>query len=118
MKRILIAEDDNAVREFVRRALARAGYAVVAVPDGLTALDALAEGKFDLLLTDVVMPGLDGIALALKVKKDQPDLRILLMSGYAEERRRAHNLDELIHDVVAKPFTLQDICDIVARALA
>jgi DNA-binding response OmpR family regulator len=118
MKRILVAEDDNAVREFVRRALSREGYEVVSVPDGVAALDALAAGEFDLLLTDVVMPGLDGIALALKAKKDRPEMRILLMSGFAEERRRAHNLDELIHDVVAKPFTLQDICAFVARALA
>jgi CheY-like chemotaxis protein len=63
------------------------------------------------------MPGMDGIALALKVARDNPDLPILLMSGYALERQRAHNLDALIHEVVPKPFTLREIVDAVAKVL-
>jgi CheY-like chemotaxis protein len=118
MARILLADDEAPVREFVRRALAAAGHEVVAVADGSEALAALAEGPFDLLLTDIVMPGIDGIALALKAAKEQPALRIMLMSGYADERQRAHNLDELIRDVVVKPFTLDQIRRQVEAALA
>jgi len=118
MARILLAEDDPAVREFVRRALAHSGHEVTAVDDGLAAIEALAGATFDLLITDIVMPGMDGIALALKVSKDQPNLPILMMTGYAAERQRAHNLEALIHKVIAKPFTLRDICNAVAETLA
>jgi len=117
MARILIAEDDQAVQSFVCRALAHEGHGVTAVDDGLQALEALAEAEFDLLITDIVMPGLDGIALALKVAKDYPGLPVLLMTGYAAERDRAHNLDALVHEVVSKPFTLTDICDTIDAAL-
>ena len=117
MARILVAEDERAVREFVCRALDQEGHTVTSVEDGLEALSQLAIREFDLLLTDIVMPGMDGIALALKVARDQPDLPILLMSGYAIERQRAHNLDALIHEVIAKPFTLRQILDAVAKVL-
>ncbi len=118
MARILIAEDDTAVREFVGRALTHGGHSVDTVEDGLHALDALSEQDYDLLITDIVMPGLDGIALSLKVGKEKPDMAILLMTGYAAERQRAHNLDALIHQVVAKPFSLRQICDAAEEALA
>lgn len=117
MARILVAEDEKAVREFVCRALDQEGHTVTSVEDGLQALSQLAIKEFDLLLTDIVMPGMDGIALALKVARDQPDLPILLMSGYAMERQRAHNLEALIHEVIPKPFTLRDILDAVAKVL-
>ncbi len=103
----------------MQRALTHHGHEVEAVRDGAEALHALqGEATFDLLLTDIVMPIMDGIALSLKVAKDFPDLKILLMTGYAAERQRAHNLDDLIFDVVAKPFTLTEICDKVEEALA
>ncbi len=117
MAKILVAEDDPAVSAFVLRALSHAGHEVHAVPDGLAALAALAAEPFDLLLTDIVMPGLDGIALALKATKEYPQLRILLMTGFAAERQRAHNLEALIHRVIAKPFTLAEICEAVEAAL-
>jgi two-component system, cell cycle response regulator CpdR len=118
MARILIAEDEASVQEFVQRALQHAGHETVAVADGLAALAALKGSDFDLLLTDIVMPGLDGISLALKVSKDHPDMKILLMTGYASERQRAYNLEALIHRVVSKPFTLEQICAAVAEELA
>lgn len=117
-KWILVADDEPSVRQFVERALNYAGYAVTAVPDGNAALEALGKQKYDLLLTDIVMPDLDGIALALKVSKDYPKTRILMMSGYANQRQRAHNLDCLAHEVISKPFTLEDITRHVSAALA
>ena len=117
MASILIAEDDKAVREFVSRALQQDGHEIVAVNDGQQALTALRGRSFDMLLADIVMPQIDGIALALKAAKDYPGLPVLLMTGYAAERQRAHNLDALIHDVIAKPFTLRDICAAVRRVL-
>lgn len=117
MARILVAEDDKAVREFVARALRHSGHDVVTADDGLEALARLEKDDFDLLITDIVMPGLDGIALALKLAKERPDLPILMMTGYAAERQRAHNLDALIHRVVPKPFTLQQICSAAEEAL-
>jgi len=117
MARILLAEDETAVREFVRRALGVQGHKVTAVADGAEALVALGQGEFDLLLTDIVMPVMDGIALALKVAKDYPALRILMMTGYVAEKERAHNLELLVHDVLAKPFTMDQVCSAVAAAL-
>ena len=117
MAQILIAEDETAVRTFVARALGHKGHRVTQVCDGLQALQALEDQRFDLLITDIVMPSLDGIGLALKVAKDHPALPVLLVTGYAAEKQRAHNLEELICDVVTKPFTLQQICDAAEKAM-
>jgi CheY-like chemotaxis protein len=118
MARILIAEDEEALRGFVRRALADVGHEVTVAADGAEAIDLLARGTFDLLLTDIKMPVMDGIALALAAARDHPDLVIVLMTGYADQRERAHGLDALIHDVITKPFTLAEIRLAVASALA
>lgn len=119
MARILVADDDRAVAEFVRRALVHHGHDVTLVEDGLAALHSLQTADpYDLLLTDIVMPQMDGIALALKVARDHPNLRVLLMSGYAAERQRAHNLDVLIQRVISKPFTLQELVKVVDEVLA
>ncbi len=117
MARILLAEDDESVRRFVARALTLEGHDVTEVTDGALALEALHEDGFDLLLTDIAMPVMDGIQLALNVARDYPTLRILMMSGYADERRRAHNLEALVHDIVPKPFSLAEIVAAVAKAL-
>ncbi len=120
MARILIAEDEEGVRTAVARALAMDGHELVTSPDGAAALDALTQDKpgFDLLLTDIKMPIMDGIALALAAARDHPDLIILLMTGYADQRERAHGLDALIHDVITKPFSVTEIRAAVAGALA
>ncbi|MDY0009220.1 MAG: response regulator [Bdellovibrionales bacterium] len=115
---ILVADDEPAVRQFVERALNYAGYAVTAVPDGNAALAALEKRSYDLLLTDIVMPDLDGIALALNVSKHYPQTRILMMTGYSNQRERAHNLDCLAHEVISKPFTLEEITRRISSALA
>jgi CheY-like chemotaxis protein len=116
--RILVAEDNPAVREFIVRALMSVGYKITSVSDGQQALDMLAKEKFEVLISDIVMPNLDGIALALKAIRLFPDLRIVMISGYAQERLRAHNLDALVHRIIAKPFSLEEICDAVKGSLA
>ncbi len=117
MAKILVAEDEASVRNLVTRALELHGHEIKAVVDGSAALEALSLDQYDLLLTDIVMPVVDGIALALKASRDYPDLRILMMTGYAEQKRRAHNLDVLIHDVLMKPFTIEELAEAVAQTL-
>jgi two-component system, cell cycle response regulator CpdR len=120
MARILIAEDEEALRVLCARGLTTDGHEVVSACDGSEALEILTreEGRFDLLLTDVRMPIMDGIALALSTARDFPTLTILMMTGYADQRERAHNLEALIHDVIAKPFTLAMLRTAVNGALA
>jgi two-component system cell cycle response regulator CpdR len=120
MARILIAEDEEALRAMCARALSTIGHEVKTACDGGEALDMLRHdgGKFDLLLTDIRMPVMDGIALALATGRDYPDLTILLMTGYADQRERAHGLDALIHDVITKPFALAALRGAVEEALA
>ncbi len=118
MARILVAEDDGSVRSFVERALAHKEHDLTTVADGAEALEALAKGRYDLRLTDIVMPVMDGIALALKVSKDSPAMRVLMMTGYAAEKQRAHNLDILIHEVIVKPFSMKEIIASVEKARA
>jgi two-component system, cell cycle response regulator CpdR len=119
MARILIAEDEEALCAMCARALSTGGHDVVTASDGSAALDALKreDGRFDILLTDIRMPIMDGIALSLAAARDYPDLTILLMTGYADQRERAHVLDALIHDVLPKPFTLSALRGAVDEAL-
>jgi two-component system, cell cycle response regulator CpdR len=119
MARIVIAEDEEGLRGFVARALALDGHAVATAADGAEALELIArdEGRYHLLLADVRMPVMDGIALALATARDYPQMSILLMTGYADQRERAHGLDALIHDVISKPFTLSQIRAAVNEAL-
>ena len=118
MARILIAEDEEAERTFLIRTLESRGHEVKALADGVQALQTLQKNSFDMLLSDIVIPDLDGIALVLKVSRDWPDMPIVLITGYAEERQRAHNLEALVHSVVSKPFDLEKIYGFVDEALA
>ena len=120
MARILVAEDEDPLRALVARAITDLGHTVVTAFDGADALDIVTRenGSFDLLLTDIRMPLMDGIALALSVARDHPQIIILLMTAYADQRERASNLEALIHDVVLKPFTLAELKTAVADALA
>ena len=118
MARILIAEDEEPMRSLVARALTLDGHQVTTATDGAEALDILSrEQAFELLLTDIRMPVMDGIALALATARDHPAVTILLMTGYADQRERAHGLDALIHDVITKPFSLTDLKNAVKEAL-
>jgi two-component system cell cycle response regulator CpdR len=120
MARILIAEDEEGLRSLVARALTLDGHDVITANDGAEALELIVRthGAFDLLLTDIRMPVMDGIALALATARDHPQVGILLMTGYADQRERASGLDALIHDIVIKPFSLGTIRNAVNGALA
>jgi DNA-binding NtrC family response regulator len=116
--RILLTEDDDSVRTFVSRALELDGHMVETACHGVEALDRLKakDGGYDLLVTDVKMPLMDGIALAHEASGKWPGLPILLMTGFADQRERAADLAEVIRDVVTKPFTLQQIRNAVTEA--
>ena len=120
MSRILIADDEEPLRLLVGRAISMDGHEIVTAEDGAEALEILTEqqGRFDLLLTDIKMPIMDGIALALAAARDFPDLTILLMTGYADQRERATGLNAIVHDVITKPFSVADIRTAVADSLA
>jgi CheY-like chemotaxis protein len=120
LARILIADDEASMRALVARAIAMDGHQTVTAQDGAEALEILAreQGAFDLLLTDIQMPVMDGIALSLAAARDFPHLTILLMTGFADQRERASGLNAIAHDVVTKPFSVADIRTAVADALA
>ena len=120
MPRVLIADDEDSMRSLVARAIGMDGHTIVTAQDGAEALEILIResGAFDLLLTDIQMPVMDGIALALTAARDFPDLTILLMTGFADQRERASGLNAIVHDVITKPFSVADIRTAVADALA
>src|SRR3982074_1383186 len=120
MPRVLIADDEDSMRSLVARAIAMDGHETVTAEDGAEALEILtpAQGAVDLLLPDIQMRVMAGIALALAVARDFPDLTILLMTGYAAQRERASGLNAIVHDVLTKPSSVADIRTAVADALA
>lgn len=119
MARILVVEDDESVRSFTARAIAAAGHAVETAEDGDLGLASIREagGGYDLVLSDIRMPAMDGIEMAKRAAGEFPDLKILLMTGYAEQRERAADLQNVIVDVVSKPFSLMEIRTRVQAAL-
>ena len=120
MARLLIVEDDESVRALAARALERAGHAIETAADGEEGLDRIvaANGAYDLVVSDIRMPAMDGIELAHKASGLHPAMKILLMTGFAEQRERCDTLAKIIVDVVDKPFSLPDIRAAVGRALA
>jgi two-component system cell cycle sensor histidine kinase/response regulator CckA len=116
--RILIVEDEDMVRAVAERALVRQGYVVETASDGEQALQLFADGKrYDLVISDVVMPHLDGPSMAQQLRKTYGDVRLLFISGYAEEQlRQTISLDNVAF--LAKPFSVQQIAEAVQDALA
>jgi two-component system cell cycle response regulator CpdR len=115
--RILLAEDDDSLRGFLARALERAGYEVVACPDGETAVEAL-DDYFHVLLTDIVMPGIDGIEVARVAAQRQPHLRIMFITGFAAVALSAGDRAPPGAKVLAKPVHLREIVAEVERMIA
>ncbi|MGF1651503.1 MAG: cell cycle two-component system response regulator CpdR [Hyphomicrobiaceae bacterium] len=118
MTRILLAEDDESMRGFLRRALERAGHEVVEFANGRDALDRLLVEPFDLLLTDIVMPIMDGIELARHASEHDPALRIMFITGFAVVTLETDSRQVREARVLSKPFHLKDLVDEVERVLA
>jgi two-component system, cell cycle response regulator CpdR len=115
--RILLAEDDDSLRGFLARALERAGYEVIACPDGETAVEAL-DQSFHVLLTDIVMPGMDGIEVARIAAARQPGMRIMFITGFAAVALSASDRAPAGAKVLAKPVHLREIVAEVERMVA
>ncbi|MBO6526369.1 PAS domain-containing sensor histidine kinase [Erythrobacter sp.] len=115
---LLLVEDEDMVRAVAERALARAGYTVTTATDGEEGLAEVANGstEFDLIVSDVVMPAMDGPAMARAIRKVKPDIPILFMSGYAEEQLRNEIDIDNMH-FIPKPFSVQQINAKVAEVL-
>ena len=120
MAKLLIVEDDESVRTLAARALERAGYMIDIAADGAQGLALIraARGGYDLVVSDIRMPEMDGIEMAKAAAALFPAMKIMLMTGYADQRERASGLNAIVHDVVTKPFTVADIRTAVADALA
>jgi two-component system cell cycle response regulator CpdR len=108
MIRILLAEDDQVMREYLSRALERSGYSVVAVDRGTAAVPLLETERFDLLLTDIVMPEMDGIELAQKAAEICPNVRVMFITGFAAVTLKAGKAMPQAR-VLSKPFHLRDL---------
>ncbi|GAA0447092.1 MULTISPECIES: cell cycle two-component system response regulator CpdR [Sphingomonas] len=108
MYRILLAEDDQVMREYLTRALERSGYRVAAVDRGTAALPLLESETFDLLLTDIVMPEMDGIELAQKAQEIAPEMRVMFITGFAAVTLKAGKAVPQAR-VLSKPFHLRDL---------
>jgi len=117
MLRILLAEDDDSLRGFLARALERAGYEVTACPDGEAAAAVLDE-PWDLLLTDIVMPGMDGIELARLAAARRPGVRIMFITGFAAVALSGGDRTPAGAKVLSKPIHLREIVAEVERMMA
>jgi two-component system cell cycle response regulator CpdR len=118
MARILIAEDDASMLRFLLMALERAGHAVTGCDTGTAALEALEKEGFDLLLADIVMPGMDGIELSQKAVALHPALKVMFITGFAAVALGQKGPDLEAAKVLSKPFHLKDLVDQIEQLLA
>ncbi len=109
MTTVLLAEDDAAIAEPLSRALQREGYGVVVAVDGVAALDRLRTGEVDLLLLDLGLPGVDGLEVCRRVRAEQPDLPVLMLTARTDEVDFVVGLDAGADDYVGKPFRLAEL---------
>jgi two-component system, cell cycle response regulator CpdR len=116
-QKILLAEDDNDMRRFLAKALQNAGYAVVSFDNGLSAYNRLREEPFELLLTDIVMPEMDGIELARRATELDPDIKVMFITGFAAVALNPDNNAPPQAKVLSKPFHLKDLVAEVQRML-
>lgn len=117
MRRILLAEDDESMRGFLQRALERAGYDVVSYENGEDAFERLKEEPFTLLLTDIVMPKMDGIELARRASELDPDLKIMFITGFAAVALNSDTKAAREAPILSKPFHLKDLVLQVERLI-
>ena len=118
LRRILLAEDDDSMRTFLARALERAGYEVVSTDNGADALMRLKQEPFTLLLTDIVMPEMDGIELARRASELDPDIKIMFITGFAAVALNSDSEAPKNAKVLAKPVHLRELVSEVNKMLA
>jgi len=116
--KILLAEDDNDMRRFLVKALQHAGYAVASFDNGLSAYNRLREEPFELLLTDIVMPEMDGIELARRAAELDPDMKIMFITGFAAVALNSDSTAPRQAKVLSKPFHLRELVAEVNKMLA
>ena len=118
LPKILLAEDDNDMRRFLVKALEQAGYSVISYDNGMSAYHRLREEPFELLLTDIVMPEMDGIELARRAAELDPDIKIMFITGFAAVALNADSKAPKDAKVLSKPFHLRDLVNEVQKMLA
>jgi two-component system, cell cycle response regulator CpdR len=118
MARILLAEDDDSMRTFLARAIEKAGHAVTSVDRGTAALPLIATGGYDLLLTDIVMPEMDGIELAQRAAALAPKMQVMFITGFAAVAMNKRHQAPQNAKVLSKPFHLRDLVGEIDRLLA
>jgi two-component system, cell cycle response regulator CpdR len=118
MAKILLAEDDDALRGFLARSLAKQGHTVTPVEDGRQALPMLAPGAFDMLVADIVMPGLDGLELARRASSAVPGIKVMFITGFSAVALRARSIPDMDAKVLSKPFHLRELVDEIHKMLA
>lgn len=116
-RRILLAEDDNDMRRFLVRALEQAGFQVVSFDNGLAAYNRLREEPFELLLTDIVMPEMDGIELARRATELDPDIKVMFITGFAAVALNPDSEAPKDAKILSKPFHLKDLVHEVEKLL-
>ena len=116
MARILIAEDDMAVQNFVARALTHRGHEVGAVGDGVQALEALQDKSYDLLITDIVMPGLDGMEVMRRIHQIDMNILVIIITGFATVETAIEAMKQGAYDFIPKPFEPDPLRIVVNRA--
>ena len=116
--KILLAEDDNDMRRFLVKALQNAGFDVISYDNGLSAYQRLREEPFQLLLTDIVMPEMDGIELARKASELDPDLKIMFITGFAAVALNPDMQAPRDAKILSKPFHLRDLVGEIGRLIA
>ena len=117
-QKILLAEDDNDMRRFLVKALEKAGYKVLSFDNGASAYDRLREEPFSLLLTDIVMPEMDGIELARRAAELDPDIKIMFITGFAAVALNSDSTAPKHAKVLSKPIHLRELVNEVQKMLA
>ncbi len=118
MVKILLAEDDDDLRRFLVKALEKAGHRVSPFAEGASAYEEIKQASFDLLLTDIVMPEMDGIELARRAAELDPSLKIMFITGFAAVALNPDSNAPKDAKVLSKPFHLRDLVDEVNRLMA
>jgi excisionase family DNA binding protein len=115
--RVLVVDDEAAIRDMLSKALMLAEYVVETAPDGRGAIDRLRTGHYDLLVTDLRMPGIDGLAVIREARRLKPDLPVIIITGYSSEASAIEAIDLGVSGYLTKPFRVPKVLAAAAKAL-